>query len=205
MLGSDVDHIIALLSRLPGVGQRSARRIALHMLGHRDTIMKPLSERLGAAAENIQDCSTCHSLDTQNPCAICTDSGRERHTICVVEHIADLWAVERTGAYKGLYHVLGGVLSPLDGVGPDDLHIPHLKQRVEATDTPVLEVIIALNATVEGQTTAHYISDVLKGVDVKVTRLARGVPMGSALDYLDDNTVVTALRARSSLNQSSSG
>lgn len=195
MLGSDFEHIVKLLSRLPGVGTRSARRMMLYLLNHKDQLMLPLSDTLKQAADTITQCDECHTLDTQSPCAICQDFSRDKHLICIVESVADLWALERTGSYKGLYHVLGGTLSALDGIGPDDLNIPHLKQRVQSA--PVQEVIIALNATIDGQTTAHYIMDVLENCDVKITRLARGVPIGSALDYLDDNTLITALNARS--------
>jgi len=195
MDGPDFDELTYLLSRLPGVGRRSARRIILHMLGNKDNIMRPLSDALERAADTIRNCPECHTLDTVAPCRICQNAGRDRKTLCVVENVADQWALERTAAYKGLYHVLGGTLSALDGVTPDQLHIPHLLQRVN--DLEINEVIIALNATVEGQTTAHYIADSIKNPAVKLTRLARGVPMGSALDYLDDNTLVTAMNARS--------
>ena len=186
MLGSDFEHIVKLLSRLPGVGSRSARRIML-----------PLSDSLKDAAETIVECQDCHTLDTVSPCHICDNTARDRNVLCIVESVADLWALERTGSYKGLYHVLGGTLSALDGIGPDELNIPHLKDRISALGTN--EVIIALNATIDGQTTAHYIADILQPMGINITRLARGVPMGSALDYLDDNTLITALNARSNI------
>lgn len=197
MLGQDFENIVRYLSRMPGIGSRSARRIVLHMLDHKEQLMLPLAESLQNAAENIRNCAECHALDTQSPCHICASPARDRHVLCVVENVADLWALERTGSYKGLYHVLGGTLSALDGITPEDLKIPHLIQRLD--DLEIQELIIALNATVEGQTTAHYITDRLKNRDTKITRLARGVPMGSALDYLDDNTLVTALNSRSAM------
>lgn len=197
MLGQDFENIVRLLSRMPGIGSRSARRIVLHMLDNKGNLMLPLAESLTRAAEHIQNCGECHTLDTTSPCHICSAMTRDRNLLCVVENVADLWALERTGSYKGLYHVLGGTLSALDGVTPNDLNIPHLIQRLDTLQTR--ELIIALNATVEGQTTAHYITDCLKGRDIKITRLARGVPMGSALDYLDDNTLVTALNSRSAM------
>ena len=195
MDGPDFDELTHLLSRLPGVGRRSARRIILHLLNQKDTVMRPLSAALERAADTIRNCPECHTLDTASPCRICQSPSRDRHTLCIVENVADQWALERTAAYKGLYHVLGGTLSALDGITPDQLHIPHLMQRIQ--DLEIKEVIIALNATVEGQTTAHYIADSVKDTNIQITRLARGVPMGSALDYLDDNTLVTAMNARS--------
>ncbi len=197
MLGPDFENIVRLLSRMPGIGSRSARRIVLHMLDNKDNMMLPLAESLQKAAIDIQNCQDCHTLDTSSPCHICAAMTRDRSLLCIVENVADLWALERTGSYKGLYHVLGGTLSALDGVSPDDLHIPHLITRLDELQTQ--ELIIALNATVEGQTTAHYITDCVKGRDIKITRLARGVPIGSALDYLDDNTLVTALDSRSAM------
>ncbi|MGM0423000.1 MAG: recombination mediator RecR [Pseudomonadota bacterium] len=197
MLGQDFEQIVKLLSKLPGVGSRSARRMMLHMLNNKDGVMLPLSDALRQAAETIESCEICHTLDTGSPCSLCRSPQRNRRAICVVETVADLWALERTGYFKGLYHVLGGSLSALDDIGPDDLHIPHLRQRIEQDG--VEEVIIALNATIDGQTTAHYISEVISSTGVKITRLARGVPMGSALDYLDDNTLITAMNSRSAV------
>lgn len=194
MQDGPLNHLIKMLSGLPGLGNRSARRIALHLLNKRDTLMFPLAGALQRAAEEIQACSTCYNLDMHNPCGICNDQRRDRKTICVVSQVSDLWAIERTGAYKGLYHVLGGVLSALDGIGPADLKIAELTQRVK--DQSVEEVILALSATVDGQSTAHYISDQLSGLPVDLTHLAHGVPVGGELDYLDDGTITTALKSR---------
>lgn len=197
MLGQDFEQIVKLLSKLPGVGSRSARRMMLHMLNNKEGVMLPLSDALAQAADSIESCEKCHTLDTGSPCSICRNTTRDQSALCVVENVADLWALERTGSYKGLYHVLGGTLSALDDIGPEDLHIPHLLERINAEG--VSEIIIALNATIDGQTTAHYISEVIAPTGVKITRLARGVPMGSALDYLDDNTLITALNSRSAV------
>lgn len=197
MAGTEIDQLISLLSRLPGLGPRSARRAALYLLNHRDQIMVPLADAVGAAAEAIAPCSTCGNLDTIDPCAICADGGRDRASICVVESVADLWALERAGSYRGFYHVLGGTLSALDGVGPEDLSIPALLARARAMQGG--EVILAMNATVDGQTTAHYIADRLVDSGVKISRLAHGVPVGGELDFLDDGTLVAAMRARRSV------
>jgi recombination protein RecR len=191
---SEIETLIQLLSRLPGLGPRSARRAALHLIKRRESLMLPLTEALTTAAERIKPCSECNTLDTIDPCAICRDPERERDAICVVEQVGDLWAIERTGAYKGRYHVLGGTLSALDGIGPDDLSIAPLTARVRAGG--VREVILALNATVDGQTTAHYLVERLEGTGARVTRLAHGVPVGGELDYLDDGTLSAALAAR---------
>ncbi len=196
MAGTEIDQLISLLSRLPGLGPRSARRAALYLLNHRDQIMVPLADAVGAAADAITPCSTCGNLDTVDPCAVCADAGRDRASICVVESVADLWALERAGSYRGLYHVLGGTLSALDGVGPEDLSIPALLYRARGMQGG--EVILAMNATVDGQTTAHYISDKLVDSGVKISRLAHGVPVGGELDFLDDGTLVAAMRARRS-------
>jgi recombination protein RecR len=187
-----VEHLIALLAKLPGMGRRSARRAALKMLGDPSRLMRPLAEALEAAAEAVGPCSVCGNLDSTDPCRICADPGRERGIVCVVEGVADLWALERAGAYRGLYHVLGGVLSPLAGVGPEQLRIAELVARAGA----LREVILALPATVEGATTAHVIADRLAGTGVAVTRLAQGVPIGGALDVLDDGTLAAAMKAR---------
>ncbi|MGQ0527338.1 MAG: recombination mediator RecR [Alphaproteobacteria bacterium] len=187
-------HLIKMLSQLPGLGSRSARRVALHLLSKRESAMLPLAAALKTAAEQVKDCTTCGNLDTQVPCGICRDDRRDRARICVVAGVSDVWAIERTGAYKGLYHVLGGLLSALDGVGPDNLRIGALKFRAE--NTRLDEIIIALSATVDGQSTAHYIADALRPLDVKVTYLSHGVPVGGELDYLDDGTITTALKAR---------
>lgn len=191
---SDMERLIQLLAKLPGLGPRSARRAALHLIRKRESLMLPLAAALGDAAANIRNCSACGNLDTLDPCGICRDPRRDAATICVVEGVADLWALERAASFRGRYHVLGGTLSALDGVGPEQLNIDGLVTR--AADPAVKEVILATGATVDGQTTAHYIMDRMAGLDVKVTRLAHGVPVGGELDYLDDGTLAAALRAR---------
>lgn len=190
----EIDDLISLLAKLPGLGPRSARRAALHLIKKKETLLVPLAEAMASAAARVTTCSTCGNVDTVDPCAVCTSNTRDRSVICVVEEVADLWALERSGVMSGLYHVLGGTLSALDGVGPDDLHIPGLVERAEGEE--VREVILAMNATVDGQTTAHYITDRLENAGVKVTRLAHGVPVGGELDYLDDGTLAEALKAR---------
>ncbi len=192
--GPELLRLIDLMSRLPGFGPRSARRAALHMLKRRDQLMLPLAEALADAGEKIDQCQTCGNYDTVQPCAVCQTDGRDDGVICVVEDVPDLWALERGGSFRGRYHVLGGVLSAIDGVGPDDLNIGTLKARVAAGG--IREVILALNATVDGQTTAHYVADQLDGQGVAVTRLAHGVPIGGELDHLDDGTLAAALRSR---------
>jgi len=199
----EIERLIQLLARLPGLGPRSARRAVLQMMKRPETLMLPLAESLRRTAESIRPCSLCGNLDTVEPCAICRDPERDRTTICTVQEVGDLWAIERSGAYKGLYHVIGGTLSALDGRGPDQLNIAGLIARIAPTEngsstaeTQVNEVILALGATVDGQTTAHYIADRLAASGVAVTRLAQGVPVGGELDYLDDGTLSTALRAR---------
>ena len=192
---SNLDTLIQLLAKLPGLGPRSARRAALHLIKRRETLMTPLAAALAQAAAAIRSCPVCGNLDTVEPCAICRDPQRDATAICVVEDLADLWALERTGAFRGRYHVLGGTLSALDGVGPEDLTIDRLVRRV----TPGQELILALNATVEGQTTAYYIADRLAGTGVKLSRLAQGVPIGGELDYLDEGTLTAALNARRAL------
>jgi recombination protein RecR len=194
MTGPEIERLIQLLARLPGLGPRSARRAALDLLKRRDTVLKPLAEALIVAAEKIVTCRTCGNLDTINPCAICADPKRDPASICVVEEVADLWAIERSAAFRGRYHVLGGVLSALDGVGPEDLSIARLVERAASPD--IKEVILAMNATVDGQTTAHYVTDRLAGTNVQVTRLAHGLPVGGELDYLDDGTLTAALKSR---------
>jgi len=189
-----LEALIQLLAKLPGLGPRSARRAALHLLKRRETLMLPLAEAMQAAAERVKACSICGNLDTEDPCALCRDSRRDSAVLCVVEDVADLWAIERAGAFRGRYHVLGGTLSALEGVGPEDLRIDALAAR--ASSGEVKEVILALNATVEGQTTAHYITDRLAGTGVAVTRLAHGVPVGGELDYLDEGTLSAALAQR---------
>ena len=191
---AEIDRLIHLLARLPGLGPRSARRAALSLLKKRESLMQPLAQALTNAASSIKACSRCGNLDDVDPCAICQDERRDDSLICIVEDVADLWALERTGSFKGRYHVLGGALSALDGVGPEDLNIGTLVDRVDAGG--VAEVILATNVTVDGQTTAHYIVDRLAASDVKITRLAHGVPVGGELEYLDDGTLTTALKAR---------
>ena len=194
MIGPEIERLIQLLSKLPGLGPRSARRAALHLIKRRDSLLVPLSEAMALAGESIRACSVCGNLDSRDPCTICADPGRDRSVICVVEDAGDLWALERTRAFRGTYHVLGGLLSALQGVGPDDLNLSTLAAR--AQDPQVREVILALNATVDGQTTAHVVTDRLEGSDVSVSRLAHGVPVGGELDYLDDGTLTAALKAR---------
>ena len=195
--GPEIERLIQLLARLPGLGPRSARRAALHLIKKRDLLMAPLAAALQSAMEKIAICRICGNLDTQNPCAVCSDPRRDPSIIIVVADVADLWALERAHAVDARYHVLGGTLSPLDGVGPDDLNIRGLVDRVAKGE--VRELIIAVNATVEGQTTAHYITDQLAGLEVKITRLAHGVPVGGELDYLDEGTLTAALRARTAI------
>jgi len=194
---TEIERLIQLLSRLPGLGPRSARRAVLHLIKRRESLMQPLAQALSDAADAILVCGPGGNLDTVEPCAICMDLERDGGTVCVVEDVADLWALERTRSFKGRYHVLGGRLSALDGVGPEDLNIAGLVGRAEAGD--VREVILAMNLTVDGQTTAHYIADRLSHTAVEVTRLAHGVPVGGELDYLDDGTLETALRSRRSV------
>ena len=194
---AEIETLIQLLSRLPGLGPRSARRAALHLIKRRESLMQPLTEALAVAAERIKPCATCNTLDTIDPCVICRDTTRDGAALCVVEQVGDLWAIERTGAFKGRYHVLGGTLSALDGVGPDELNIASLVRRV--AESGVREVIVATNATVDGQTTAHYLAERLADSKVPLTRLAHGVPVGGELDWLDDGTLATALKARRAL------
>jgi recombination protein RecR len=192
--GPEIERLIQLLARLPGLGPRSARRAALHLIKKREQLMSPLAEAIETAREKIVVCSVCGNIDTHNPCTVCTDAKRDPSLIVVVADVADLWALERANAVNGRYHVLGGTLSPLDGVGPADLTIDALVSR--AHDPAVKEVILALNATVDGQTTVHYITDLLHNAEVKVTRLAHGVPVGGELDYLDEGTLSAAIRQR---------
>jgi recombination protein RecR len=197
MNGPEIERLIQLLGRLPGLGPRSARRVALHLLKKRETLMQPLSAALADAARAIRACTTCGNLDTVEPCSICADPGRDSGLICVVEDVGDLWAMERGKIFRGRYHVLGGSLSALDGIGPDELNVAGLVRRVAAGG--VREVILATNATVDGQTTAHYLAERLSEHGVPVTRLAHGVPVGGELDWLDDGTLATALKARRAL------
>ena len=203
MTVSEIDRLIQLLARLPGLGPRSARRAALKMIQKPETLMLPLAAALQRTAENIHACAICGNLDARDPCAICRDPGRDAGVICVVEAVGDLWALERSGAFKGLYHVVGGTLSALDGRGPSQLNIDGLVARVQEGGQPgdrpggqPGEVILALSATVDGQTTAHYIAERLEGLGVTVSRLGQGVPVGGELDYLDDGTLSAALKAR---------
>ena len=190
----DIERLIQMLARLPGLGPRSARRAALHLLKRKETALDPLVRALTEAAANVRACSLCGNLDTNDPCAICADPKRDTGILCIVEDVADLWAMERTNAFRGRYYVLGGALSALDGIGPDDLKIPRLVERVRAEK--IAEVILATNATVEGHTTAHYINERLAGSGAKTTGLAQGVPVGGELDYLDDGTLSAALKTR---------
>lgn len=192
--GPEIERLIQLLARLPGLGPRSARRAALHLIKKREPLMAPLTAALQAAMEKISVCRVCGNIDTHNPCTVCTDPQRDPSVIVVVADVADLWALERARAINARYHVLGGTLSPLDGVGPGDLTIDALIAR--AHDPGVKELVLALNATVDGQTTAHYITDLLAGTPVKTTRLAHGVPVGGELDYLDEGTLAAAIRQR---------
>jgi recombination protein RecR len=192
--GAEIEELIALLAKLPGLGPRSARRAALHLIKKREQLLLPLARALGVAADKIAICKECGNIDTQQPCAICADTGRDASTICVVEEVGDLWALERAAIVRSRYHVLGGTLSPLDGRGPDDLFLVKLMER--ARQPGVNEIILALNATVEGQSTAHYIAAELEGLPLKLTRLARGVPIGGELDYLDEGTLAAAIKLR---------
>jgi recombination protein RecR len=192
--GPEIERLIQLLSRLPGLGPRSGRRAALMLLKRKDQLLRPLADALAAAAEKVAPCSTCGALDSSDPCAICADPVRDAGLLMVVEEVGGLWAMERSGVFRGRYHVLGGLLSALDGVGPDALRVDALVRRV--ADGGVREVILALPATVDGLTTAHYVSERLASCGVPVTSLARGVPVGGELDWLDDGTIAQALRAR---------
>lgn len=192
------DSLIKVLARLPGLGPRSAQRIALHLLTGKGKTLEPLIAALIQTRETIRACEICGNLDLASPCRICQDTKRARRALCIVAGVADLWAIERTGAYRDQYHVLGGVLSALDGIGPDDLSIGPLLSRIR--ENPPAEIILALSATVDGQATAHYLTDRIGDVaGMKITRLAHGVPVGGELDYLDDGTIITALKSRASL------
>ncbi len=193
----ELDALIDLMARLPGLGPRSARRAVLHLLKKRGQVMAPLADALAQVAATARDCLTCGNISTSDICPICANEKRRNGQICVVEDVSDLWAMERGGAFAGRYHVLGGTLSALDAVGPDELRIPRLLTRLDEEN--VTEVILALNATVDGQTTAHYIADEIAGRGIAVTSLAQGVPIGGELDYLDDGTISAALRARKSV------
>lgn len=192
--GPEIERLIQLLSKVPGLGPRSARRAALHLIKKKEQLLQPLAAAMGDAVDKVRVCSTCGNVDTVDPCTVCSDPRRDRATLIVVEDVSDLWALERAAAMNVRYHVLGGTLSPLDGVGPDDLNIKGLIARIPEGE--VRELILAVNATVEGQTTAHYLTDQLAGFDVKITRLAHGVPVGGELDYLDEGTLAAALKSR---------
>ena len=192
--GPEIERLVQLLAKLPGLGPRSARRAALHLIKKQEQLLSPLAAAMGEAADKVRICTTCGNVDTADPCMICTDPRRDASTLIVVEDVSDLWALERAAAMNVRYHVLGGTLSPLDGIGPEQLNIRSLVDRVAGGE--VKEVILAVNATVEGQTTAHYLTDQLSGFEVKVTRLAHGVPVGGELDYLDEGTLAAALRSR---------
>ncbi|MHA6687682.1 recombination mediator RecR [Mesorhizobium sp. A556] len=192
--GPEIERLIQLLAKVPGLGPRSARRAALHLIKKKEQLLQPLAQAMAEAVDKVRICSTCGNVDTADPCMICTDPRRDPAALIVVEDVADLWALERATAMNVRYHVLGGTLSPLDGIGPDQLNIRSLVDRVAGGE--VKEVILAVNATVEGQTTAHYVTDQLSGFEVKITRLAHGVPVGGELDYLDEGTLVAALKSR---------
>lgn len=192
--GPEIERLIQLLAKVPGLGPRSARRAALHLIKKKEQLLTPLAGAMADAVDKVRICSVCGNVDTVDPCMICADPRRDASTILVVEDVSDLWALERAAALNARYHVLGGTLSPLDGIGPDQLRIRDLVGRV--AQGGVAEIIIAVNATVEGQTTAHYLTDQLAGFEVKVTRLAHGVPVGGELDYLDEGTLTAALKSR---------
>ena len=196
-IGPEIQRLIDLVGKLPGLGPRSARRAVLHMLKRRDQLLGPMADALREAGDKIVDCPTCGNYDTVSPCSVCRQPGRNEALLCVVEDVSDLWAMERANAFDGRYHVLGGVLSAIDGVGPDELNIPSLVSRVEAGGFS--EVVLALDATTDGQTTAAYVADQLQSSSVSVTRLAHGVPVGGDIDHLDDGTLATALRLRRSM------
>jgi recombination protein RecR len=196
-IGSEIERLIQLLARLPGLGPRSARRAALHLIRKREALLAPLAEAIRVAADRVVVCPVCNNIDTQAPCGICRDDRRDSSLLVVVADVGDLWALERSGALKARYHVLGGTLSPLDGIGPKELGIETLVAR--AAEGGLKEVVLALNATVDGQTTAHYITDALQPLGLKVTRLAHGVPVGGELDYLDEGTLAAALRSRTAM------
>lgn len=191
---SEIETLIRLFSRLPGFGTRSARRTVLYLIKRRESQLIPLEKAIQDVIDTVQTCPICGNLDSQSPCAVCADSRRDDSTICVVQDVADLWAIDRSGAFKGRYHVLGGLLSAIDGTGPEELHLPALERRIRENNTA--ELILALPATVDGQTTAHYIAERFRDLPLKISSLAQGIPVGGELDYLDDGTIQTALRAR---------
>lgn len=191
---SEIETLIRLFSRLPGFGTRSARRTVLYLIKRRESQLIPLEKAIQDVIDTVQICPICGNLDSQSPCAVCADSRRDDSAICVVQDVADLWAIDRSGAFKGRYHVLGGLLSAIDGTGPEELRLPALERRIRENNTA--ELILALPATVDGQTTAHYIAERFKDLPLKISSLAQGIPVGGELDYLDDGTIQTALRAR---------
>jgi recombination protein RecR len=200
MISDELKALIHLLSKLPGLGPRSGKRVALHLLQNRTSILTPLADSLREVSVKVKNCTTCGNLDSKDPCALCSDPRRDPSLICVVESVADLWALERTSSYKGCYHVLGGVLSALDGVGPENLEFSSLFKRCQSGT--VTEIIMALNATVEGQTTSHYLAERLKELGIHhISSLARGVPIGGELDYLDEGTLAAALLSRRELQR----
>ena len=192
--GPEIERLIQLLAKLPGLGPRSARRAALHLIRKREELLGPLASAMQVAKERILTCTACGNVDTSDPCTVCSDTRRDPSLLVVVETVADLWALERAAALRARYHVLGGTLSPLDGVGPKDINLDSLVSRV--SEGEIREIILAVNATVDGQTTAHYITDILSHLNVKITRLAHGVPVGGELDYLDEGTLSAAIRQR---------
>lgn len=194
MSQSEIDNLIELLARLPGIGPRSARRLALSLLKKPDSLMRPLAKSIIDTADSIVKCNECGNLDTKSPCNICADQKRDISVIVVIEEVADLWALERAAVHKGLYHVLGGSLSAIDGISPENIGIASLIERAKKEETK--EIILAMNATIDGQTTAYYITDQLSSIDIKVSRLARGVPVGGELDYMDDGTLLEAIESR---------
>ncbi len=208
--GPEIEKLIKLLARLPGLGPRSARRVALHLIKKKDQLLVPLAEAMNQAVQSVRECETCGNIDSASPCTICTDARRDPSLLVVVEDVSDLWALERASVINAAYHVLGGTLSPLDGIGPDDLNIAGLLARTEQNQ--IREIILAVNATVEGQTTAHYITDQLqaqfkqkKAINpdaqpIKISQLAHGVPIGGELDYLDEGTLLQAIRSRTSFD-----
>ena len=194
MAGPEIETLVKYLARLPGLGPRSARRAVLQLMRRRESLLLPLSEALAVARDRIVTCTTCGNIDTSDPCTICADARRDETILCVVEDVGDLWALERAQALRGRYHILGGTLSALDGIGPEELNLESLRTRCAAPQ--ISEIILATSATVEGQTTAHFITDMLADLEVRVTRLAHGVPVGGELDYLDAGTLLAAMKSR---------
>lgn len=197
MASNEIDHLVHLMSKLPGLGKRSAKRAILHLVKNKELLFEPLIESMRNVLHSVGECEICGNIDSQNPCHVCSSPKRNDTVLCIVEDVADLWAIERSNSFQGRYHVLGGVLSALEGIGPEDLNINSLVQRI-ANNSTIEEIILATNATVEGQTTAHYLTERLKEFDLKITQIAHGIPMGGELDYLDDGTLGTALNARRS-------